>query len=60
MGPYFCTKNEKNDFEENKFIERFGECSNIFYIKPMSRLEAQESWPSLPFFKAQGLNGNPP
>ena len=26
MGPFFCTKNEKIDFEENKFNERFGEC----------------------------------
>ena len=27
LGPFFCTKNEKNDFEEKKFNERFGECS---------------------------------
>ena len=33
MGPFFCTKNEKkNDIEENKFNERFGECM-YFYIK---------------------------
>ena len=33
MGPFFCTKNEKNDFEENKFNERFGECSGFFTSK---------------------------
>ena len=27
MGPIVCTKNEKVDFEEKKFIEKFGECS---------------------------------
>ena len=31
MGPFFVQKT-KNDFEENKFKERFGECS-LFYIK---------------------------
>ena len=33
MGPIFCTKNEKIDFEENKFNERFGAFSGFFYIK---------------------------
>ena len=27
MGPFFCTKNEKIDFEESQFNVRFGECS---------------------------------
>ena len=31
MGPFFCTKNEKIDFEEKKIIERFGVLS-FFYL----------------------------
>ena len=38
MGPFFCTKNEKIDFEENKFNERFCECSS-FYIKRPNNIE---------------------
>ena len=33
LGPFFCTKNEKIDFEENKFNERFGECSFFLHQK---------------------------
>ena len=32
MGLFFCTTNEKIDFEENKFNERFGECSSKYPI----------------------------
>ena len=30
-GSNFCTKNEKIGFEENKFNERFGECSGFLH-----------------------------
>ena len=33
MGPIVCTKNKKVDFEEKKFIERFGECSFFLHQK---------------------------
>ena len=36
MVPFFCTKNEKNDFEEKKFNERFGECSFFLHQKPIN------------------------
>ena len=39
MGPIVCTKNKKVDFEEKKFIERFGECS-FFYIKRPINVES--------------------
>ena len=39
MGLFFCTTNEKIDFEENKFNERFGECS-FFYIKRPVNVES--------------------
>ena len=38
-GSISFTKNEKNDFEENKFDERFGECS-VFYIKRPINVES--------------------
>ena len=30
-GSIFCTKNKKIDFEENKFNERFGDCSYLLH-----------------------------
>ena len=42
MGPFFRTKNEKIDFEEKKFNERFGECS-VFYIKRPINVESHMS-----------------
>ena len=33
LGPFFCTKNKKLDFEENKFNERFGDCSVFLHLK---------------------------
>ena len=32
-GSIFCLKNEKIDFKENKFNERFGECSGFLHQK---------------------------
>ena len=33
VNPFFCTKNQKIDFEEKKFSERFGECLVYFTSK---------------------------
>ena len=35
MGQSFFTKNEKNDLEEKKFNERFGECSGSLHQKTL-------------------------
>ena len=40
MGPFFCTRNEKNDFKENKFNVKFGECLFVFYIKRPIKVES--------------------
>jgi hypothetical protein len=37
VNPFFCTKNEKIDFEEKEFNERFDESSGFFSSKdPLS------------------------
>ena len=33
---FFCTKNKEIDFEENKFNERFGECSDFYIKRPIN------------------------
>ena len=33
LGSFLCTKNKNIYFEENKFTERFGECSFFYIIK---------------------------
>ena len=38
-GSIFCTKDEKIDFEENKFNVRFGECS-VFDVKRPINVES--------------------
>ena len=41
MGPFFLLKKQKNDFEENKFNERFGESLFVsFYIKRPINIES--------------------
>ena len=40
-GSIFCTKNEKNDFKEQKFNERFDERS-FFYIKRPINVESHK------------------
>ena len=36
LNTLYCTKNEKNNFEENKFNERFGECLLFTSKEPLT------------------------
>ena len=40
MGPFYCTKKETIDLDENKFNERFGECHRIFYMKILINIKS--------------------
>ena len=43
MGQLFCIKDDKNDFQENEFSERFDECFFFTSKDPLNNVESHMS-----------------